>query len=46
MEEAVKETAFSRHSRTDLYTNLRRLWQHTQDLHKFKPDKIAVVRRN
>lgn len=35
----------SRQNRTDTHTNSERLWQHVQNLHRFKPDKILSLRR-
>lgn len=35
----------SRQNRTDTHTNSERLWQHAQNLHRFKPDKILSLRR-
>lgn len=35
-----KETMSFRHNRTDSFINSQRLWQHTQNLHRFKPEGI------
>lgn len=38
-----RETMFSRRKRTDPHMNSQRLGQHTQDLHRFKPDTIPAL---
>lgn len=40
-----KEAASSRHNRTDTHRDSQRLWQHPQDLPRFKTDKIPTVKR-
>lgn len=32
----------SRQNRTDIHINLKKLWGHTQDLHSYKPQVLAV----
>jgi hypothetical protein len=34
-----------RYDRADTDMNSQRLWQHAQDLHRFKPDKVSARRR-
>ena len=41
----TKELLFSEHNRDDTHMNSKRLGQHIQDLHKFKPSKIPAWRR-
>lgn len=38
------ETVSSRHTRADTHMNSQRLWQHAQDVHKFKSDRVSVLR--
>lgn len=40
----AKETASSREKRSDTQTNSQSLWQHSQNLHKFKPNKKSKRR--
>jgi hypothetical protein len=40
-----KETVSSRLNRTETHMSSQRLWQHAQDLHRFKPDEIPELRR-
>lgn len=42
----VKELASCWHNRTDTHLNSWRQWQHIQDLHRFKQDKIPAWQRN
>lgn len=44
MVDDYKETMSFRHNRTDSFINSQRLWQHTQHLHRFKPDGIPARR--
>lgn len=39
-----KETALSRHNKTEAHTNSQRLQQYTQDLHSLRPDKTPALR--
>lgn len=39
-----KETICSRYYRTDARMSSQRLWQHTWDLHRIKPDTIAAMK--
>lgn len=32
----------SRHYGTGAHMNAQRLWQHTQELHKFKPERVSA----
>lgn len=38
------ETVSSRHTRAEAQMNSQRLWQHAQDVHKFKSDRVSVLR--
>lgn len=40
-----KKIMSSRHKRTEMHTNLQRLWQHVQGLHAFMPDQAPALRR-
>ena len=40
-----KETVPCRHNRTDAHMNPQRKWQHTEHLHRLKPDKISTLRK-
>ena len=40
----TKETVSSRHSRTDAHMNSQRLWKHAQGSHRFKPERVPVLR--
>lgn len=41
--EDAKETASSKHNRSDVHRNSQRLEQHPQGLHKFKPERISAM---
>ena len=43
MADDSKETV--RQNRTDTYVNSQRLWQYTQDSHRFKTDRIPALER-
>lgn len=45
MVDDFKETVSSNHIRTDAHMKSQHLWQHTQDICRFKPDKFLVLRR-
>lgn len=40
----AKKTAFSRIYRIDAHMNAQRLWQCTQNLRRFKPDGVPLLR--
>lgn len=40
-----KETLSYRHNRTCKHVSPERLWQQAQDLHRFKPDKVPMLRK-
>lgn len=40
-----KEKAFSRYNETDLHMNSQRVWQHMQELDKFRANKISAVEK-
>lgn len=42
--EDSRETASSRYNSTDAHTRSQILWQHTSDLHRFKPDRVPAMR--
>jgi hypothetical protein len=39
-----KETVSASYNRTGAHMNSQRLWQHAQDLHRVKPDRVPEQR--
>ena len=44
LQEDLNQHTSSKSSRTDAYMSSKRTWQHTQDLHRCKPDWVSALR--